>query len=58
MHNCHYNEVFFASAYITGLRDDIRATVEPHIPLIVDKAALIAKIQQQTLDRQKTKANR
>ena len=46
MHNSHYDEVFFASAYVAGLKDDIRAAVEPHVPLIVDRAALIAKIQQ------------
>jgi hypothetical protein len=45
MHNCHYDEVFFASTYVAGLRDDIRATVEPYVPLTVDRAALIAKIQ-------------
>lgn len=58
MHNSHYDEVFFASAYVAGLRDDIRATVEPHVPLTVDRATLIAKIQQRTLDRSKAKYNR
>jgi hypothetical protein len=44
MHNCHYDEVFFASTYVAGLKDDIRITMEPHVPLIVDRAVLIAKI--------------
>jgi hypothetical protein len=30
MHNCHYDEVFFASTYVAGLKDEIRVTVEPH----------------------------
>ena len=58
MHNNHYDEVFFASAYVAGLKDDIRAAVEPHVPLIVDRAALIAKIQQRTQERTKAKYNR
>jgi hypothetical protein len=58
MHNSHYDELFFASKYVAGLKDDIRATVEPHVPLTVDRAALIAKIQQRTLNRHKNKYNR
>ena len=58
MHNNHYDEVFFASAYLAGLKDDIRAAVVPHVPLTVDMAALIAKIQQRTQERTKAKYNR
>jgi hypothetical protein len=58
MHNCHYDEVFFASTYVAELREDIRVTVEPHVPLTVDRAALIAKIQQRNLDRAKAKFTR
>ena len=58
MHNSHYDELFFASKYVAGLKDEIRATVEPHVPVTVDRAALIAKIQQRTLERQKSKFNR
>lgn len=49
---------FFASTYVAGLKEDIRAAVEPHVPLTVDRAALIAKIQQRTQDRNKAKANK
>lgn len=58
MHNSHYDELFFPSKYVAGLKDDIRATVEPHVPLTVDRAALITMIQQRTLDRHKNKYNR
>ena len=44
--------------YVAGLKDDIKATVEPQVPLTVDRAALIAKIQQKVLDRSKQKFQR
>jgi len=44
MHNCHYDELFFATKYVDGLKEEIRATVEPHVPATVDRATLIAKI--------------
>lgn len=40
---------------MAGLREDIKATVEPHVPVTVDRAAVIAKIQQRTLERSKQK---
>lgn len=55
MHNCHYDELFFATKYVEGLKDDIRAAVEPQVPVTVDRAAVIAKIQQRTLERGKHK---
>ena len=58
MHNNHYDEIFFASTYVAGLKDEIKAMVEPHVPTTVDRAAVIAKIQQRTLERNKTKYNR
>jgi len=58
MHNSHYDELFFATNYVEGLRDDIKATVEPHVPVTVDRAVVIAKIQQRTLERNKSKSNK
>lgn len=58
MHNSSYDELFFASKIVAGLKDEIRATVEPHVLVTVNRAALIAKIQQRTLERQKSKATR
>jgi len=58
MHNNHYDEIFFASTYVAGLKDEIKAVVEPHVPTTVDRAVVIAKIQQRTLERNKTKYNR
>jgi hypothetical protein len=55
MHNSNYDELFFASKYVQGLRDDIKAVVEPQVLVTVDRAALIAKIQQRTLERTQLK---
>ena len=53
MHSAKHDELYFATLYVAGLRDDIKATVEPQVPITVDRAALIAKIQQKVLDRSK-----
>ena len=53
LHNPHYDDMFFTTHYISGLKDDIRAIVQPHMPTTVDKAALIAKIQLGVLERSK-----
>lgn len=54
MHNSNYDELF-ASKYVEGLKEEIKATVEPHAPVTVDRAAVIAKIQQRTLERGRSK---
>lgn len=58
MHNCHYDDIFFAETYVSGLKDEIRAVVEPHVPVTVNRAVVIAKIQQRTLERSKAKYQR
>lgn len=55
MHSSQYDPLFFATQYVRGLRDDIRAVVEPQVPTTVEKAAVIARIQQKVVDRQKLK---
>lgn len=55
MHNTGYGDLFFASKYVAGLKEEIRAIVELQVPVTVDRAAVIAKIQQRTLERGKSK---
>lgn len=55
MHNAHYDDMFFTKQYVRGLRDDIRILVAGQMPTTVLKAAALAKVQQQLLD--KVKAN-
>lgn len=55
MHGGQYNALFFATQYVRGLKDDIRAVVEPQVPTTIERAAVIAKIQQKVLERAKLK---
>lgn len=50
--------LYFATQYVAGLNDDIKATIEPQVLVTVDGATLIAKIQQKVLDRSKQKFQR
>jgi hypothetical protein len=58
MHNPNYDEMFFTPQYVMGLKDEIRSNVEPHMPTTVQKASILAKIQQKFLERNKSKYNR
>jgi hypothetical protein len=58
MHTGHADEVFYTAQFISGLKDEIRAIVEPQRPSSVQEAAIIAKIQQGVLDRSKLKYQR
>jgi len=49
--------MFFATHYVRGLREDIRAVVEPQVPSTMEKAVIIAKIQQKVIDHSKLKFN-
>lgn len=50
MHSCNYDDLFFTTHYINGLKDEIRAAVEPQLPPTVARAAIIARIQQKLVD--------
>jgi len=56
LHGCSYDDMFFATHYIRGLREDIRAVVEPQRPTTVETAMVIAKIQQKVIERSKVKS--
>ena len=58
MHSWKHDELYFATQYVAGLKDDIKATIEPQVLVTMDRAALIAKIQQNVLDRSKQKFQR
>jgi hypothetical protein len=55
MNGSQVDEQFFAPTYINGLKEDIRARVETHTPTTVRQAAIIAKIQQRHVDKNKLK---
>ena len=55
MHGPSYDPLFFATQYVRGLKDDIRAVVEPQVPTTVERTVVIVKIQQKVVDRSKLK---
>jgi hypothetical protein len=50
-----FDEMFFTAQYVNGLKEELRSVVQTHLPDTVDQAALLAKMQQQSIDRNKTK---
>jgi glutamate racemase len=58
MHGGQYDDLFLASTYVNGLKEEIRAVVEPQVPTTVDRAVTIAKTQQRVLERSKLKFQR
>jgi hypothetical protein len=50
MFNPHYDTNFFISQFIQGLKFELRGVVESHIPDTLERAYLIAKVQQELLD--------
>lgn len=59
MHNDGFDDMFFVSQYIKGLKPEIGAVVQSQVPHNVDRAILLAKVQQQVLEkgRQKMQKN-
>ena len=51
MHNHGYDEEFFVSQFLKGLKHDISATVQIQVPDKMTKAVMLAKIQQKIVDR-------
>ncbi|WVZ62139.1 hypothetical protein U9M48_011919 [Paspalum notatum var. saurae] len=55
LHNSTYDDLFFVSKFMAGLKDDIRLVVEAQLPPTVSRASVIAKIQQRLLENQRLK---
>jgi hypothetical protein len=58
MFNPGFDDLFFTSQFISGLKDELRGAVHAQLPDSVDKASMLAKLQQQVLDRPKFRVNR
>jgi hypothetical protein len=56
--NPHYDEQFYVSQFVKGLRSDIRAAVESQVPETVERAILLALVQQEVLAEAKPWAQR
>ena len=55
MHNEGFDDLFFVSQFVRGLRYDIGAVVQSQLPQTVDRAILLAKVQQRVLEKGKAK---
>jgi len=56
MHNPGYDELFFASHFVKGLKEEVRASVHSQAPETVNRASFLAKIQQQLLAQKKARS--
>jgi hypothetical protein len=56
--NPNYDEQFYVSQFIRGLKTEIRATVEAQVPETVERAGLLALVQQEVLNESKPWAQR
>lgn len=55
MHNNGLDELFFVTQFIKGLKAEVSSVVQSQVPDTLQRAMLLAKIQQQMLDRAKAK---
>jgi hypothetical protein len=55
MFNPGFDELFFTSHFINGLKEEIKHVVQAQLPDTMDRAALLARIQQQALEKSKLK---
>lgn len=57
MYNPAYDELYFASHFVKGLKEEIRGVVQSQVPDTVDSASLLARVHQQVLERAKLRAH-
>ena len=53
MHNEGFGELFFVSQFVKGLKYEIGAVVQSQLPQTVDRAIMLAKVQQHVLEKGK-----
>jgi hypothetical protein len=58
MYNPNYDEQFFISQFIKGLKAELRGTVESQVPETLERAFLLARVQQEVLEEARQKCNR
>ena len=50
VHNNHYDEAFFVTKFISGLKKEIQKGIRLHKPRTVDAALSLAETQEQMLE--------
>lgn len=55
LHNSGFDDLFFVTQFVKGLKLEVGSVVQTQIPETMERAILLAKIQQQVLDKGKHK---
>jgi hypothetical protein len=55
MYNPGFDELFFTTHFVNGLKEEIKSVVQTHLLDSVDKVALLAKIQQHAIEGAKSR---
>jgi hypothetical protein len=55
LYNLAYDNVYFITRFVVGLRDDIRAAIALHRPTNVDIASALALLQEEELNQSKSR---
>jgi hypothetical protein len=58
MHNTSYDKMFFITQFTRGLKPEIFAVVQAQVPSTMERAVMLAKIQQQSQEKGKSKYQR
>ncbi|KAK1693348.1 hypothetical protein QYE76_010045 [Lolium multiflorum] len=58
MYNPHYDEQFFISQFIKGLKSELRGGVESQVPETLERVFLLARVQQEVLEETRKKGYR
>jgi hypothetical protein len=58
VHNPQYDETYFVTQFVMGLKFEIQSVVEVQLPSTVDRDILLAQTQQEVLERGKMKVTR
>jgi hypothetical protein len=58
MNNSEFEDLFFITQFIRGLKLEVASVVQSQVPESMERAILLARIQQQILDRSKSKWQR
>lgn len=58
MHNSGLDDLFFTTQFIKGLKPEISSVVQSQVPDTLERAILLAKIQQQVSERSKFRGSK
>lgn len=58
VHNSSFDELFYVTHFVRGLKMEIQNVVQVQVPVTVDRAILLAQLQQEILDRNRFKVQK